>query len=419
MGRLQKQWAENKYHNQNNNNQTKGNRLSLQGDRHFTYDKRGNLIQEKRGRGGKLITRYQYNLNNQLTKIEKNGQTTEYTYDPLGRRIKKQDKFGTTRYLWSGDQLIQEQRNEIKKTYIYEPESFKPLAMVQDGEVYHYHLDHLGTPQELSNSKGNIVWKARYTTYGNVAYKEVDEIENNIRFQGQYFDEESGLHYNRHRYYDPGVGQFTTQDPIGLLGGVNNYQYAPNPIGWVDPFGLTCSEWNTFQKNTKGHFPNSTAASKSFQKMKEVREMAKGDRPDPSTYLPESYIESHLQQFSGGASRFMTKSNLDKYGPGQRDGTSFVMPQHEADQLMSMAKGDQSALADSLGLPKDMLESNELIRVDFDSPEELGLRVPSGNEAGANEYWLAGGKLPDGASEAVIDAGNVPKDRYKTAKIKK
>ncbi len=114
--------------------------------------------------------------------------------------------------------------------------------MVQDGEVYHYHLDHLGTPQELSNSEGKIVWKARYTTYGNVAYKEVDEIENNIRFQGQYFDEESGLHYNRHRYYDPGVGQFTTQDPIGLLGGINNYAYAPNPTGWIDPFGLSCSE---------------------------------------------------------------------------------------------------------------------------------------------------------------------------------
>ncbi len=120
--------------------------------------------------------------------------------------------------------------------------------MVQDGEVYHYHLDHLGTPQELSNSEGKIVWKARYQTYGNVAYKEVDEIENNIRFQGQYFDEESGLHYNRHRYYDPGVGQFTTQDPIGLLGGVNNYQYAPNPTGWVDPFGLSCKEEDSIPK---------------------------------------------------------------------------------------------------------------------------------------------------------------------------
>jgi RHS repeat-associated protein len=75
-----------------------------------------------------------------------------------------------------------------------------------------------------------------------VAVKEVEEVENNIRFQGQYFDEETGLHYNRFRYYNPNTGQFITQDPIGLLGGVNNYQYAPNPVGWVDPFGLSCKE---------------------------------------------------------------------------------------------------------------------------------------------------------------------------------
>src|SRR5690606_5908624 len=102
--------------------------------------------------------------------------------------------------------------------------------------------DHLGTPRELTSETGKLVWKARYKTYGNVAEKEVEEVENNLRFQGQYFDEETGLHYNRHRYYDPSVGQFTTQDPIGLLGGVNNYQYAPNQVGWVDPLGLACKE---------------------------------------------------------------------------------------------------------------------------------------------------------------------------------
>jgi len=118
------------------------------------------------------------------------------------------------------------------------------VALVQDNEVYHYHLDHLGTPRELTNQKGDIVWKVRYKTWGNVALKECEEIENNLRFQGQYFDEETGLHYNRHRYYNPGTGQFISQDPIGLLGGVNNYQYAPNPVGWIDPFGLKCGEYD-------------------------------------------------------------------------------------------------------------------------------------------------------------------------------
>jgi RHS repeat-associated protein len=61
-----------------------------------------------------------------------------------------------------------------------------------------------------------------------------------IRFQGQQVDEESGLHYNRHRYYDPSAGRFISKDPIGLAGGLNSYRYAPNAIAWVDPLGLTC-----------------------------------------------------------------------------------------------------------------------------------------------------------------------------------
>nr|WP_245686223.1 RHS repeat-associated core domain-containing protein [Terasakiispira papahanaumokuakeensis] len=64
-------------------------------------------------------------------------------------------------------------------------------------------------------------------------------MQNPFRFQGQYHDRETGLHYNRFRYYDPRIGRFTTQDPIGLMGGDNLYQYAPNPTGWIDPLGLS------------------------------------------------------------------------------------------------------------------------------------------------------------------------------------
>ena len=62
--------------------------------------------------------------------------------------------------------------------------------------------------------------------------------DQSIRFQGQWHDPETGLHYNRFRYYDPDCGRFVSQDPIGLWGGINNYQYAPNPSGWIDPIGL-------------------------------------------------------------------------------------------------------------------------------------------------------------------------------------
>ncbi|MBU6951964.1 RHS repeat-associated core domain-containing protein [Hahella sp. HN01] len=220
-------------------NQAKGNRLNFHGDRHFEYDEAGNLIREKRGKGGKLETRYFYNKQNQLVAVEKDGQRTEYKYDALGRRVSKQDAFGKTVFLWNGDVLLSEQRKHLSKIYVYEPNSFRPLAFIQDQKVYHYHLDHLGTPQEMTDAKGKIVWSVRYKAYGNLALKETEEVENSLRFQGQYFDDETGLHYNRHRYYDPGSARFINQDPVGLVGGANNYLYVPNPTHWVDPFGLT------------------------------------------------------------------------------------------------------------------------------------------------------------------------------------
>ncbi|WP_155651243.1 polymorphic toxin type 47 domain-containing protein, partial [Burkholderia stagnalis] len=90
---------------------------------------------------------------------------------------------------------------------------------------------------------GEIAWSARYKAWGE-AREVIGEaarkagIENPLRFAGQYFDRETGLHYNRYRYYDPGSGRFVSKDPIGLAGGINVYQYAPNPISWIDPLGL-------------------------------------------------------------------------------------------------------------------------------------------------------------------------------------
>jgi len=78
-----------------------------------------------------------------------------------------------------------------------------------------------------------------YRTWGNVVAEEVGLVQQRLRFQGQYFDAETGLHYNRFRYYEPELGRFASADPIGLLGGVNAFAYAPNPIGWIDARGLT------------------------------------------------------------------------------------------------------------------------------------------------------------------------------------
>ncbi|MBA1296335.1 type IV secretion protein Rhs, partial [Pseudomonas lurida] len=150
----------------------------------------------------------------------------------------------TTEFFWQGDKLIAEHQADRHRSYLYEPDSFRPLALLEgfgpkETKPYHYQLDHLGTPQELTTPEGDIVWSAHYRAYGEIARLDVGKLDNPLRFQGQYFDEESGLHYNRHRYYNPDIGRYLTPDPVKLAGGINAYRYVPNPTGWVDPLGLS------------------------------------------------------------------------------------------------------------------------------------------------------------------------------------
>jgi RHS repeat-associated protein len=102
-----------------------------------------------------------------------------------------------------------------------------------------YQCDHLGTPMELTDDKGKIVWEGDYKAFGKAKATSFDGFTNNLRFQGQYWDEETGLHYNRYRYYDPMAGRYVSKDPIGLEGGANQFGYVSgNPLNDVDPTGL-------------------------------------------------------------------------------------------------------------------------------------------------------------------------------------
>lgn len=155
----------------------------------------------------------------------------------------------------------------------------------------------------------------------------------------------------------------------------------------------------------------------SAEKRSEIIAMPKGTRPDPSEYLSPDYIENHLQKFSDGATRFMPARNLEKYGIAQLDGTSFVMPKDEADAMLKASTGNPRVMEKELGLPEGFLDSNEIVRIDIAEPGEFHLRMPSGNEAGANENWIPGGVLPDGASEAVVDGGEIPPGDYTVTNI--
>ena len=126
-----------------------------------------------------------------------------------------------------------------------------------------YQCDHLGTPQELTDHTGQIAWSAQYKAWGEVKEQRSEwarqkGLTNPIRFQGQYLDHETGLHYNRYRYYDPRAGRFVSKDPISYVGGLNLYAYAPNPVEWVDALGL----WKGQARKPNGTFDNGKAPKK-------------------------------------------------------------------------------------------------------------------------------------------------------------
>jgi hypothetical protein len=145
------------------------------------------------------------------------------------------------------------------------------------------------------------------------------------------------------------------------------------------------------------------------EQLRDVHATDKPHRPLPSTYLSQEDIDDHLSRFDNGATRLQSRSGYEQYGPGQIDRTSFVMSTDEVDDLIARTGGDQVLMERELGLRPGDLDP-PLVRIDFHSPHDHGVRMPSGNEAGANEHWLPGGTTPGEVSEGVLDVGNATVD---------
>jgi RHS repeat-associated protein len=162
-----------------------------------------------------------------------------YAYDPFGRRIVKQCEGNVIRFVWDGDMILHEIEDPKRfSTWVFDLHSFQALCKIQGREFYSVISNGVGTPQNLVDTRGRVVWSGRYKAWGEREKHKDGEVSCAVRFPGQWYDEESGLHYNRARYYDPRNGRFISPDPIGVLGGLNLYQYAPNPINCIDPLGL-------------------------------------------------------------------------------------------------------------------------------------------------------------------------------------
>ena len=254
----------------------KGDKLKKQDKTTYIYDAVGNLVEKRVATGETSL--FTYDTDNQVIAITKDNKKVEFEYDPFGRRTLKKSKENETQFLWDGDVLFCEDDTQ----FIHD--GFIPLAAIRDDGVENYHTDYLGTPKEVTDESGEIVWQGNYDEYGKVNVVK-GETEQNIRFQGQYEDEETGLFYNRFRYYDADDCRYVNQDPISLLGDLNLYSYVDNPNASIDPFGLApIKTWNEFQTETKGWFGSRSEASTGWKVYKEssgsTKPLAIGRQPD-------------------------------------------------------------------------------------------------------------------------------------------
>ncbi|EML9905156.1 RHS repeat-associated core domain-containing protein [Morganella morganii] len=250
------------------------NQVTTSEEYDYTYDGFGRMAQ-RRVRDSAVCQHYHYDAEHRITAVTfehdpQGHQRAEYDYDILGRRTGKRvwqsaqaqrlkqppenrAPEETVQFCWNGLRLAAEKSSKsahLTLHYVYNSGSYNPLARIesfdhpekQTTDISYYHVALNGLPEELTDSQGRIIWHGDYSLWGKLKREQHPVAgfrgQQNLRFQGQYFDRETGLHYNTFRYYAPDAGRFTQQDPIGLAGGLNLYQYAPNPLMWVDPWGL-------------------------------------------------------------------------------------------------------------------------------------------------------------------------------------
>lgn len=223
------------------------------------HDACGRVISRRIERDGFRPQTWQFTWNAQdqmVSCVTPEGIEWRYAYDPFGRRISKECATSRSEFVWDGDVLALEVVDGVETEWFFEPDSFRPLAKRRGNTLTYIVNDHLGTPKEMVAESGQLIWAADHDTWGTVRHvrgpiikgklatkSEANPQDCPIRFQGQWEDAETGLFYNRFRYYEPGVGSFTSLDPIRLLGGVRISGYVSIPTTQFDRFGLVVEEY--------------------------------------------------------------------------------------------------------------------------------------------------------------------------------
>lgn len=234
-------------------------RSSVPGDvMSFSYDSHGNLIRKESLGGGRI--EYSWYPDGWLAGVRRSGEDIEFQYDALGRRVLKRTRDATTRWIWSLNNLLHEWtepnrqdsdaslevvanvaitgRSSSLITWVFEPGRWHPMAKLTNNEPYAILTDYRGVPHTALDRRGQTVWSGLVDLMGNLILFKGDRSFIPFRLPGQYEDAETGLYYNRFRYYDSDAGMFISRDPTRTRFGIRRYGFVDDPLLMADPLGL-------------------------------------------------------------------------------------------------------------------------------------------------------------------------------------
>lgn len=321
-----------------------GTLLRRAGETHYEHDAQGRVVLRRRGSPSTAFT---WDADDRLVAVvTPGGERWRYRYDPLGRRVAKQ-RLGEdgrtvveqTDFVWDGLVLAEEVHGvrppgredgaEQATVWDYEPGTFRPVVQIQraplrsapqewiDRRFHAIVTDPTGTPTELVDTAGRIVWRSVTTLWGTPLETPSAGVSCPLRFPGQYHDRETGLAYNLHRYYDPENARYQSPDPLGITPQPNPHAYVHNPTARIDPLGLA------------PYAPDAPAGT--------VRAYRWGDRTDPGALLPnlakhgtESDREVHLLQLGRDANYLRWRAK--RHAVGFTEKSPFVSVAGDADR---------------------------------------------------------------------------------------
>jgi RHS repeat-associated protein len=359
-----------------------GNRIQTANGEAFQYDDRQNVA--SRASSHRRIT-FAYDSRNFLTACNGPGLEWRAEYDPLGRRTRVAVNGRSRRFFWDGDRLAAELAADGGlRIYVYPdlmafvPCLFIDYDSVEDdpraGRRHAIFTDHLGAPVRVHDASGQPVWQARYTPYGLARVEASGSIDFALRRPGQYFDKDTGLHYNRYRYYDPVLGRFLQPDPLDISGGLNLYGYSTSPLSVLDLLGLNACPVCAKGGHDNGHDPESDPGSARLPKPSEIEPVERPPGSRPFDDLPS--LE--------GKSAQQVREILE--------GAGFTQTQHER-TLPSADGTGRSVVTDSRGgseiwMRRDQNGNYEAVRIDqhgHDRPPPMRPGGPREGESFAGE----------------------------------